>query len=329
MMDLSIYGLMPLTLKDKPLIDGILNRQDTMLSAYSFTSHYIWRDHFNFHWGIIDGYLCLFAQYGDYVYMPIPPVLSENILRSPSPCPSPLRGEGKGEGFSCPFLPREGILAAFNIMDKINVNKASSRIENIDESWIDPFVSAGFKIKSGESEYLYLREDMSKLKGDSYKSKRAMYNYFKKHYRYSYEPFESSHAPQCIELYNSWKKEKAQKVNDSFYNAMLEDSYPAHREAINNYKSLGLTGRVVKIDNRIGGYIFGFERNKDIFYILLEVTNPGIKGLAQFIFREICMEMEGYTCINVLGDSGLENLRRVKQSYRPLRLAPAFTAYRN
>ena len=216
MMDLSIYGLIPLTIKDKPLIDGVLNRQNTMLSAYSFTSHYIWRDHFNFHWGIIDGYLCLFAQYGDYVYMTIPPVLSENPC-SPSP-PSTSSG-----------LPE-----VFNIMDKINNNKAVSRIENIDESWINPFVSAGFNIKSGESEYLYLREDLSKLKGDSYKSKRAMYNYFKKHYRYSYEPFESSHAPQCIELYSSWKKEKAQKVNDSFYNAMLEDSYPAHREAINN-----------------------------------------------------------------------------------------------
>ncbi len=325
MMDLSIYGLMPLTIKDKPLIDGILNRQNTMLSAYSFTSHYIWRDHFNFHWGIIDGYLCLFAQYGGYVYMPIPPVLSENPIPTLS---LPLKGRvflSSIEGHHATAI----LLEVFNIMDTINVNKTLSRIENIDESWIYPFVSAGFKIKSGESEYLYLREDLSKLKGDSYKSKRAMYNYFKKHYRYSYEPFESSHAPQCIELYNSWKKEKAQKVNDSFYNAMLEDSYPAHREAINNYKSLGLTGRVVKIDNRIGGYIFGFERNKDIFYILLEVTNPGIKGLAQFIFREICMEMEGYTYINVLGDSGLENLRKVKLSYRPLQLAPAFTAYRN
>ncbi|MEK6583740.1 MAG: phosphatidylglycerol lysyltransferase domain-containing protein, partial [Nitrospirota bacterium] len=279
-------------------------------------------------------------QYGDYVYMPIPPVLSENPVSNP-PLPPfskggikevpPLKKGDKG-GFSHSHgvcHPPAILPELFNIMETINNNKAVSRIENIDESWIDPFVSAGFKIKSGESEYLYLREDLSKLKGDSYKSKRAMYNYFKKHYRYSYEPFEPSHAPQCIELYNSWKKEKEQKVNDSFYNAVLEDSYPAHREAINNYESLGLTGRVVKIDNRLCGYIFGFERNKDIFYILLEVTNPGIKGLAQFIFREICMEMEGYTYINVLGDSGLENLRKVKLSYRPLRLAPAFTAYRN
>src|SRR3972149_6143505 len=70
-----------------------------------------------------------------------------------------------------PLLSSSGLPEVFNIMDKINNNKAVSRIENIDESWIDPFVSAGFKIKSGESENLYLREDPSKLKGDSYKSK--------------------------------------------------------------------------------------------------------------------------------------------------------------
>src|SRR3989304_549250 len=77
-MDLSACGLVPLTIKDKPLIDGILNRQDTMLSAYSFTSHYIWRNHFNFYWGIIQGYLCLFAQYGDYVYMHSQRNITEN-----------------------------------------------------------------------------------------------------------------------------------------------------------------------------------------------------------------------------------------------------------
>ncbi len=102
-----------------------------------------------------------------------------------------------------------------------------------------------------------------------------------------------------------------------------------HREVINNHESLGITGRVVKIDDRIEGYIFGFESNKDIFCILLEIADPGINGLAQFIFREFCKEMNGYTYINALGDSGLENLRNVKLSYRPFRLVPAFTAYRD
>ena len=310
-MDLSAYGLAPLTIEHKPQIDSILNHQNTMLSAYSFISHYIWRDHFNFHWGIINGYFCLFAQYGDYVYMPVPPVSLENSLSNP-PVPPPS------------MLPE-----LFNIMDNINNNKSVSRIENIDESWTDSFVTAGYKMKPGEPEYVYLREDLSNLKGNPYKSKRAICNYFEKHYRYNYEPFEPVHAPQCIELYDSWRQNRTEKVSDSFYNAMLEDSFPAHSEAINNYKTLELTGRVVIIDNRVEGYIFGFERNKDIFYVLLEVTNPGFKGLAQFIFREFCREIEGYTYINALGDSGLENLRSVKLSYRPVKLVPSFIAYRD
>src|SRR4030066_2324675 len=332
-MDLSAYGLVPLTIKDKYLIDGILNRPDTMLSAYSFTSHYIWRNHFNFYWGIINGYFCLFAQYGDYVYMPVPPVLSKNTVH---PCHSELVSESPSyetlkqvQGEELSPLPGVCHLPSilsdlFNIMDNINNNKSVSRIENIDESWIEYFASAGYTIKSGEPEYVYLREDLSNLKGNAYKSKRAMCNYFEKHYQYKYEPFEAGHVEQCIELYGIWREEKTKRISDALYKAMIEDSFTVHREVINNHRLLGITGRVVKINDRVEGYIFGFERNNDICYILMEVTNPGIKGLAQFIFREFCKELKGYTYINALGDSGLENLRNVKLSYRPFRLVPAF-----
>ena len=327
-MDLSAYGLVPLTIKDKPLIDGILNRQDTMLSAYSFTSHYIWRDHFNFHWGIINGYLCLIAQYEDYVYMPVPPVSTEKPDSNP-----PLPPFSKGGMTEFPPLQKgdKGGFAhyLFNIMDIINNNKSVSRIENIDESRIESFIAAGHKVKPGEPEYVYLREDLSNLKGNPYKSKRAMCNYFVKHYQYKYEPFEAGHVEQCIELYGIWREEKTKRISDALYKAMIEDSFTVHREVINNHRLLGITGRVVKINDRVEGYIFGFERNNDICYILMEVTNPGIKGLAQFIFREFCKELKGYTYINALGDSGLENLRNVKLSYRPFRLVPAFTAYRD
>ncbi len=309
-MDLSTYGLVPLTLKHKPRFDSIINNHNTLLSSYSFISHYIWRNHFNYHWGIIAGHLCLFARYGDYIYMPIPPVSAEISQSKPMPLPS--------------MLPLE---AVFNIMDAVNYNRTVSRIENIDESCLEYFAAAGCSIKSGEPEYVYLSEDLSRLKGDHYKSKRAMCNYFEKHYKYIYEPFKTWHAPQCIDLYNSWKQKKIKKTNDPFHNAILDDSYMIHREVITNHDSLGISGRVVKIDDRVEGYIFGYERNKDIFYVLLEVTNTGVKGLAQFIFREFCKEKTGHAYINALGDSGLENLRNVKLSYRPFCLTPSFTAY--
>lgn len=305
-MDLQQFGLKPLKITDRPIIDSILKSQETMLSAYTFATHYIWHNIFKFYWGIMDNYLCIFAKYNGYIYMPIPPV-------------------------PCNVSPESAIsfqkilTTVFYIMDRINKNKTVSRIENIDENQIKDFISLGYAIRPGEPEYLYLCEDLTNLRGDRYKSKRAVCNYFIKHYFYSYESFQPSLSGNCIKLYSAWKMKRARKINDPFYHALLEHSFSAHRQALRHYKSLQLTGRVVRIDDRVEGYIFGFERG-NIFYILMEIANPKIKGLAQFIFREFCREMDGYTYINTLADSGLENLRRVKLSYRPYKITPLYIA---
>jgi len=302
MNNLDQFGLKPLRITDRPLIDRFLSSRETMLSAYAFVSHYIWSDLFHFHWGILDGHLCLFAQYGDYLYMPIPPILSEN------PCASTALSSG------------------FAIMNRINKNKAVSRIENIDAAQTEAFISLGYDVKPGEGEYVYLREDLANLKGDSYKSKRAMCNHFIKNYRYSYEPFQTRFADDCIRLYEVWKKRKRETAIDAFSPALLEDASLAHRQAVRQYEALQLTGRVVRINNRVEGYLFGFKEREDMFCVLLEITNPAIRGLAQFIFREFCREMDAYTYINALGDSGLKNLRRVKLSYRPCTIVPSYIA---
>ena len=304
MNNLDQLGLKPLRITDRPLIDRFLSSRETMLSAYAFVSHYIWSDLFHFHWGILDGHLCLFAQYGDYLYMPIPPILSEN------PCASTALSSG------------------FAIMNRINKNKAVSRIENIDAAQTEAFIPLGYDVKLGEGEYVYLREDLANLKGDSYKSKRAMCNHFIKNYRYSYEPFQTRFADDCIRLYEVWKKRKRETAIDAFSPALLEDASLAHRQAVRQYEALQLTGRVVRINNRVEGYLFGFKRRGDMFCILLEITNLDIRGLAQFIFREFCREreMEGFRYINTLGDSGLETLRRVKLSYRPSKIVPSYIA---
>ena len=38
--------------------------------------------------------------------------------------------------------------------------------------------------------------------------------------------------------------------------------------------------------------------------------------------------MEQYEYVNIMDDSGLENLKAVKESYHPLRLVPAYIADR-
>jgi hypothetical protein len=68
--------------------------------------------------------------------------------------------------------------------------------------------------------------------------------------------------------------------------------------------------------------------NHDTFCILYEITDLSVKGLAQFIFREFSRELKGYRYLNIMDDSGLENLKQVKLSYKPVRLIPSFTAQR-
>ena len=66
--------LRPLTLKDKPLFDAYARRMDISLSNYAFAPLYIWGDHFDFYWDLLDDYFCVFAKQGDDYFMPIAPV---------------------------------------------------------------------------------------------------------------------------------------------------------------------------------------------------------------------------------------------------------------
>ncbi len=64
------------------------------------------------------------------------------------------------------------------------------------------------------------------------------------------------------------------------------------------------------------------------FCVLYEITDLQVKGLAQFIFRSFAQELKDYKFINIMDDSGLENLKKVKLSYHPVRLVPAYIARR-
>ena len=167
-------------------------------------------------------------------------------------------------------------------------------------------------------DYIYLREDLAGLKGNKYKHKRASCNYFSKNYKFQYLPYAQGMSSDCLKLFSKWASARKQKFPDLYYHKLLEDSLSAHRLAIENYKALGLTGRVIKIRNKIAAYTFGFELKEDMFCVLLEVCELKFKGIAEFIFREFCKELTNYKYINTMDDSGLENLASSKLSYHPI-----------
>ena len=296
--------LQPLTLNDKPVFDEYAHRACTRLSNYAFAPLYVWKEHFQFYWARLAEHLCIFAKQGEDYFMPILPM----------PC------DPENHTY------RNVIRTVYQFMLESNRNPHIARIENVPQELRTYFEKDGFRATLKDTEYLYETAVLSELSGNRFKSKRNTYNAFIARYpSATFSPYRTTDSDACLALYDAWHTARAVKRDDAIYCAMLEDSRSAHRIAVTHAEALGLFGRIVRIDEEIRGYTFGYPLNADTFCVLFEITDLGIKGLAQFIYREFCKELMGtYRWVNAMDDSGLENLKRVKRSYHPSQLLPSY-----
>lgn len=291
-----------LKLSDQKVFDKYLFLEKHELAVYAFANIYIWRRFFAIRWAWVENSLCVFFQdkIGAFLYL------------------SPL---GRANN-------PQVIFEAFSVLKKLNKNPEFSHIENIEEKDLSFYQDLGLACELKAHDYLCLRADLAGLKGNKFKSKRASCNYFSRHYDFEYQKLILQDRGDCLKLYNLWQLQRQSEKTDSIYQGLLDDNRIALREALSHYSALGFQGRVVRMNKEIKGFTFGFALNRETFCILYEITDLSIKGLAQFIFRSFAEELKNYKFINVMDDSGLENLKKVKLSYHPIRLAPAYIARR-
>jgi hypothetical protein len=298
------YGvkLNKISLNHKAVFDKYLSLEPHELSVYAFENIYIWKALFEIEWSIINNSLCIFFKdkFGSFLYL------------------SPL-SEKKN-----PRVLKE----VFSILDGLNENKEVSRIENIEKKDSSFYEALGYVLKNKSYDYLCLRTSLASLSGNKFKSKRANFNYFIKNYKFEYLPFSLNQKSGCLNLYDDWMMQRKSQSQDRVYLGMLEDGRRCLKLMLNHYSKLGFIGRIVKINKEIKAFTFGFKLNNNTFCILYEITDLSIKGLAQFIFAQFCRELKGYKYINIMDDSGLENLKKVKLSYCPAGLIPAYIADR-
>lgn len=291
-----------LSLRDKATFSQYLALDNHELSVYSFENIYIWKELFDISWAIIEGSLCVLFRDKIGAFL----------------CLGPLTNK----------LKPQVVPEVFKILDKFNSNKEISRIENIEEKDLAFYRNLGLGASQKSSDYLCLRQDLVELKGDKFKSKRASFNYFVKNYSFEYRLFTRQDKASCFKLYQDWASKRRKNNQDVLYCGMLDDSLKTIKILLDHCEKLNYIGRVVKVEKKIKAFSFGFKLNSQTFCILYEITDLSVKGLAQFIFRELCREMKDYKYINIMDDSGLENLKQVKLSYHPTRLVPAFIVKR-
>ncbi|MCM8801032.1 MAG: phosphatidylglycerol lysyltransferase domain-containing protein [Candidatus Omnitrophica bacterium] len=295
-------GLKRLTLKEKNLFSYYLNLKQHQLSVYSFLNIYIWKKLFNIYWLVFKDSLFVFFQDSMGCFMYLPP-LGKKIN---------------------PKLIKE----AFNIMDSFNKNKLICRIENVEGKDLDFYKELGYRYFIKSEDYLCKRSELVELKGSRFKAKRACFNYFLRNYHFKYLPFNLEYKDSCFKLYQEWLFQRESKPQAPLYNAMLKDMRSCLEVLLEDYLSLDVVGRIVLVEGVLKGVSFGFALNKETFCILYELTDLSIKGLAQFIFRMFCSELNSYYYINMMDDSGIKNLKETKLSYRPVRLIPNYTIIR-
>lgn len=292
-----------LILKDKIIFNKYLALTSHELAAYSFANIYIWQALYDIRWAIIENSLCIFFQdkIGCFMYLP------------------PMAREARPEA----------IREAFMVMNEINENKDISRIENVGEKDLEYYRTLGYLCHEKYPDYLCLRNDLALLRGNKFKSQRAAHNYFIKHYSFDSCRMKPRDKNECLSLFNLWLEERKTQSNDDIYCGMLEDNRKVIKDTLADYEQLDLEGIAVRIEGKIKGFSFGYKLNKKTFCILYEITDLSVKGLAQFIFRRFCQGLKDYKYINIMDDSGLENLRKVKLSYKPVRLIPAYIVTRD
>jgi Fe-S-cluster containining protein len=316
------FELRPLTPANHSRFAQAFALVDTELAHFALAPHLIWRHLFTYNWAEIEGCLCLFAEYTDGMYMPLPPLPAGEGMRlevrgqrtesSPMPlasCPSPA-----------------ALAACFALMRARNGGRAVSRIENVPEEWGERLGAMGYRVRPKDPDYLYRTADLVALTGDPYRSQRAACNRFEREHRHSCEPYRDEDRDACLALFCDWSAQKQAAGLEDAGRHILGDAEVAHREALTAHRDLGLVGRIVRVDGRVRAYTFGYRRSPSVFCVLLEIADRAIPGLAPFIFREFCREAAagGSEFINTMDDAGLPSLAHAKRTYHPVRLVPSF-----
>lgn len=193
-----------------------------------------------------------------------------------------------------------------------------------DKEELNSFFPDMFKITEERDyfDYLYLTEDLAKLAGRKYHSKRNHISFFESNYKWHYEPISRDNIKDCIMLSDHWEGLNAYKSPEE-----ISNEHSAIKRAFNNYFDLGLEGGILTVENDIVAFTFGERLNDSTFCTHIEKAYGDIRGAYQMINRELARQLSGrYEYINREDDTGSEGLRSAKLSYHPHRLIVKYSA---
>jgi uncharacterized protein len=302
---LTGWGLRPVQLADRALLDSYFATLAHPLSDYTFSQLFTWSNSLKILWKQIAGHLCVFANGAGDLTLLVPPIGDTGAERALAEC--------------------------FELMDEYNASRGvphRTRVEYVSDELAARIDRSRVQLEPMGFDYVYETGKMIDLPGGDLASKRQAKNRFTRLYEHRVEPYSAAaHLDACRRLLAQWKTH--QDTHDETGNSTSEAKRLKEAKAtdlcLEVAEEIGLKGMVVSVKGEEGwavrGFTFGEPLGHDQSSITVEKTDLTCKGLAQFIFSEFCR-----TCwadrplVNAGDDWGLETLAWTKMSYRPVKL---------
>lgn len=282
---------------DKPIFDYFFSLKPFENSEFTFTNLFIWRHNYNIQHAVIDDHLCIAGRYeGDLPFI-FPPIGKDSTTTGDVLLK--MIEDYKQKGY--PIIIK-GMTQDYKELFELSV-------PGLLEYSPDP----------DNFDYVYLSQDLIKLEGRKYHSKRNHINRFIKNYEYKYEPICVENIEECIIAEIEWSAERRGDRG-------LEEERAAIIEALRNFDYLKLKGGALRINDKIEAFSIGQLLNPEMAVIHIEKANVDYRGCYTAINQQFAEHAWSDTLyINREEDMGIEGLRKSKLSYYPIKMVKKYT----
>lgn len=129
--------------------------------------------------------------------------------------------------------------------------------------------------------------------------------------------------PEVLLFAEQWLSENRETHDE----ASLEIEMKGIRKQMEFFEELSLSGTILRIDDKIQAFCYGVALNDNCYDVLIEKGARDIPGIYRVLRQESTrLNVAGYSEINFEEDVGVPGLRKLKESYGPIRMIEKYIA---
>ena len=276
----------PVTLEDRDLFAALYRRFPQIHSDNSFANMVCWNHYAHYRKAVTGDHLVLSSTVDRETRFRFPigprdPGITKEVLRL-----------SLDLGGSTPFV-------VFNGEDRNYLARICPRLV------LHPF--------HGFFEYVYRSSDLADLPGKPYLKIRHQLNRFHRRCSSAAEALGTENTGEAHEFLERWCDWR-----DCDTDPVLANEREAILFALSHRDALGLSGLLIRAEDRIGAMAIFQELNPETAVVHFEKGLPDCEGIYRVINHETAILLrDRYPCINRESDLGVPGLREAKERYHP------------